>query len=391
MTKSHAAMTSEALGLVALVGQCCSAQSAAVGSLTGERVHEFQSVEQLLSQARPLKWNLVVVDERVLKFASSIIAIEKLRTVFSQSILIILVDPTSAPVDAADGEASSLRFVARPERDVDLAVLIRLVLSGPDRSATVAPEEPAPSSGVRVTRNPRQLMFDVALTQIKMHFQPVVRWSNRSVFGYEALMRCEHPKFRNPVTLFDEAEQLDRLFELSREARAVTGKSISVAPKDTCVLVNIHVRDLLDSDLFDPTGPIAANPASVVIEVTERSSLLAVPDAEARIAQLRKLGFKIALDDLGAGYSGLTLVSTLEPEIVKVDMSLIRDIHLSKPKQTVVRSLLKLAEDIGAATICEGVETVEERNVLIDFGCDLFQGYYFGKPADGFTTPFFGA
>jgi EAL domain-containing protein (putative c-di-GMP-specific phosphodiesterase class I) len=126
----------------------------------------------------------------------------------------------------------------------------------------------------------------------------------------------------------------------------------------------------------------------IVLEVTERSSLDRVPDVKDRVKSLRALGFKIAVDDLGAGYAGLSSFSQLQPDIAKLDMSLIRDIDLSPQKRSIVRSLLAVCrDDLDVQVICEGVETRAERDTLDALGSDTLQGYLFGRPAVGFTRP----
>jgi EAL domain-containing protein (putative c-di-GMP-specific phosphodiesterase class I) len=122
----------------------------------------------------------------------------------------------------------------------------------------------------------------------------------------------------------------------------------------------------------------------VVLEITERSSLDEVKDARRRVAALREMGFRIAVDDLGAGYAGLSSFTLLEPEIVKLDMSLIRDIHITSTKQKVVRSMTALSKDMGMTVVAEGVETQAERDCLVDLGCDLLQGFLFAKPGRAF-------
>jgi EAL domain-containing protein (putative c-di-GMP-specific phosphodiesterase class I) len=109
-----------------------------------------------------------------------------------------------------------------------------------------------------------------------------------------------------------------------------------------------------------------------------------VKDVRARIAALREIGFRIAVDDLGAGYAGLTSFALLEPEIVKLDMTLVRDVHQSATKRKLIRSMAELCKDMGMLVVAEGVETVEERDCLVELGCDLLQGYYFAKPGKPF-------
>jgi len=98
------------------------------------------------------------------------------------------------------------------------------------------------------------------------------------------------------------------------------------------------------------------------------------------------LGFQIALDDLGSGYAGLTSFTLLEPEFVKLDMSLVRDVHFSPTKQKIIRSMVRLCKDLGRQIIAEGVESLAERDQLIELGCDLLQGYLFARPGRPFPV-----
>ena len=103
---------------------------------------------------------------------------------------------------------------------------------------------------------------------------------------------------------------------------------------------------------------------------------------------LRELGFRIAVDDLGAGYAGLSSFSQLEPEFVKLDMSLVRGVDASTRKRSVIRAMAQLCtHDLTIEVISEGVETTQERDALTQEGCDLLQGYLFAKPGRGFPMP----
>src|SRR5204863_4374487 len=128
--------------------------------------------------------------------------------------------------------------------------------------------------------------------------------------------------------------------------------------------VNLHVTDLVDPWLSAPDSPLSKIAHRVVLEVTERSSLDEVKDVRARVAALREMGFRIAVDDLGAGYAGLTSFTLLEPEIVKLDMTLVRDVHQSATKRKLIRSMAELCKDMGMLVVGEGVETAEERDCL---------------------------
>ena len=98
---------------------------------------------------------------------------------------------------------------------------------------------------------------------------------------------------------------------------------------------------------------------------------------------------RVAIDDLGAGYASLNSVAELEPEVIKLDMVLVRDVHLHPLRQRLVRALLGAAEELGVAVIAEGVETREELACLVEIGCDLFQGWLFARPSEGLNPPDF--
>jgi len=136
--------------------------------------------------------------------------------------------------------------------------------------------------------------------------------------------------------------------------------------------------------LSDPASPLAAIAPRVVLEITERASLDGVREAKARIHALRELGFRIAIDDLGAGYAGLTSFAMLEPEFVKLDLSLVRDVHASAVKQKLVGSMTALCKDMGIAVIAEGIESAHERDCLLGLGCELLQGYLIARPGRAF-------
>jgi EAL domain-containing protein (putative c-di-GMP-specific phosphodiesterase class I) len=230
-----------------------------------------------------------------------------------------------------------------------------------------------------------EVKFESALDHMFMVYQPIVQWSSKTVTGYEALVRSNEPTIPHPGALFDAAERLDRLTDLSRAIRAKAPLPMLDAPERGRLFYNLHVRDLNDEHLFTSDAPLARMADRVVLEITERASLNEVRDVRNRVAQLREMGFKIAVDDLGAGYAGLTSFAQLEPDVVKLDMALIRDVHLSPTKKKLVHSMVQLSADMGLEVVAEGVENAEERDVLVELGCDLFQGFFFAKPAPPFV------
>jgi EAL domain-containing protein (putative c-di-GMP-specific phosphodiesterase class I) len=231
--------------------------------------------------------------------------------------------------------------------------------------------------------------FERALEQLWMAFQPIVRLRDRSIFGYEALMRSTESTLNNPSLVLHAAERLGRVHELGRKIRRLVAESMPYAPQDVLVFANLHSVDLNDEDLFAPNAALSAHAPRIILEITERSSLDRVPDVRSRIASLRALGFRIAIDDLGAGYAGLSSFGQLEPEIAKLDMSLVRGIDESTRKQSIVRSMIEVCTaELGTQVVCEGVETAAERDALTALGADLLQGYLFGRPERRFESPY---
>ena len=143
--------------------------------------------------------------------------------------------------------------------------------------------------------------------------------------------------------------------------------------------------ELLDDALFQPSAPLSKHARRIVLEMTERMSLESIPDARSRVAALKELGFRIALDDMGAGYAGLTSFAMLEPQYVKIDLGLVRNVDTEAIKQTLIRTIVRLAEDLDIDVIAEGVETRAEAEALARIGCPLLQGYLFARPAPPFV------
>jgi EAL domain-containing protein (putative c-di-GMP-specific phosphodiesterase class I) len=281
----------------------------------------------------------------------------------------------------------SFRYVTKPFVPKELCVIVREAVSAYriDLRRRRALERRV--SGNWPTDEPPDLaaQFEIALEGLWMAFQPIVDWPNKGLFGYEALVRTTSSTITNPGLLFDAAERLGRVQELGRRIRCLVAQSAHRAPTDAAILVNLHSADLNDDDLFHPDSPLSKHADRVVLEVTERASLERVSDVQGAMSRLRKLGYRIAVDDLGAGYAGLSSFSQLEPEIVKLDMSLIREINASSRKASIVRSMISVcANELGTRVVCEGVETEAERETLTALGGDLLQGYLFAKPARAF-------
>jgi len=229
-----------------------------------------------------------------------------------------------------------------------------------------------------------QASLSRAIDNLWMAYQPIVSVQQQTIYGYEALLRSDEPSLGNPGAIIDAAERLDQLQLLGQTIRNRSTGPMDELDPEISLFVNLHPRDLLDPQLTQKSAALSQIASRVVLEVTERSALDVIKDVRHRIFELREMGFRIAIDDLGAGYAGLTSFATLEPEIVKLDMSLIRDVHKMPMKQKLIGSMTELCKDMGMMVVAEGIESAEECETLVELGCDLFQGYYLAKPARPF-------
>lgn len=229
-----------------------------------------------------------------------------------------------------------------------------------------------------------EVHFGRALERLWMAFQPIVDRQNDRVYAYEALLRSDEPVLPSPGQIIDAAERLDRLHDLGRAVRRSVAETAPCTPDDALLFVNLHPRDLLDDDLYDPRSPLSCIARRVVLEVTERASLDGIGDVRSKIAALRALGYRVAIDDMGAGYAGLTSFAQVEPEVIKLDMSLIRDIDSTPTKRRLVESMVGLCRDMSILVVAEGVETASEYAALTEAGCNLLQGYFFARPSREF-------
>lgn len=227
-----------------------------------------------------------------------------------------------------------------------------------------------------------------AMRSVRLAYQPIISAESGEVFGYEALLRSRSVELSNPGLIFDAAESLGRVRELGRVVRANVAADMAKAPEGVPVFVNLHPLELGDAELVARDAPLTRHAERVVLEITERASLNVVPDLAKTLNLLRALGYRIAVDDLGSGYAGLSSFSDLKPDIAKLDMSLIRGIDTCRMRQSLVRCMLEVCrEDLGTRVVCEGIETVAEYQTLRQLGADLLQGYLFARPSTEFVVP----
>jgi EAL domain-containing protein (putative c-di-GMP-specific phosphodiesterase class I) len=225
-----------------------------------------------------------------------------------------------------------------------------------------------------------------AITGLHMAYQPIVICATRTTFAFEALMRSREPALPTPPAVLDAAEKLGAIHAVGRQVRRLVAADLDAAASGPQFFVNLHSADLADTDLYDPHAPLSRHARRVVLELTERSSLEAISDLDGKREQLRQLGYRVAVDDLGAGYAGLSYFARIRPELVKIDMSLVRGIDGDGVKQKIFASLVRLATGLGMEVVAEGVETIAERDAVVRLGATYVQGYGLAKPGPPFPT-----
>ena len=221
-------------------------------------------------------------------------------------------------------------------------------------------------------------------------FQPIVR-PDGSHRGYEALFRGieKDGSIISPGPIFDTAESAGLLFQVDLTARRSAVETAAKAGlRSSWLFINFNPTAVYDPAYCLRTTVSACeemglDPGSIVFEVTETEHVKDSRHLRGILAFYRKAGFRVALDDVGAGYSGLNLLQELEPDLIKIDRHLLTDIHKDDFRRNIVEHLVSLSHKQGIRVLAEGLQTADEAQVAVDCGVDFLQGYYFGKPSPG--------
>jgi len=215
---------------------------------------------------------------------------------------------------------------------------------------------------------------------VYVDYHPIVRAQTRDVFGYEALARGRMRSLRSPEVMFEVAAEADLVWELSRlcRDRAVEGMRARLS-KGQLLFMNVDPHDFADP-AFTEDALGVEEPGCVVIEITERTAIKDYPKFRERLRAFRERGYRFAVDDAGSGYAGLGSIANLEPDFIKLDMSLINAIDTNFIKQNLVETMVRFANDQGAMVIAEGVERAEEFETVKGLGVHLVQGFFIHRP-----------
>lgn len=228
----------------------------------------------------------------------------------------------------------------------------------------------------------RQLEECLLSGALTLALQPIVRAIDHSVMGYEALLRSQHPGFNSPLSVIAAAEAHGMIGRIADRVAGCVEQVLTVMPTDDLLFINSHPAELNDIEQvrrrFEPLGEHASR---IVVEITERADVLQIMNWRHAVEFLTHAGFRIAVDDLGAGYNSLSVLAELRAAFVKVDMTIARDIDSDTRKQRLFELLVSVAKATQAQLIVEGIETQAEAAMVTRLGADFLQGYLFGRPA----------
>jgi EAL domain-containing protein (putative c-di-GMP-specific phosphodiesterase class I) len=220
--------------------------------------------------------------------------------------------------------------------------------------------------------------------QFKMAFQPIVDVAHHRVWGYEALVRGVNGE--SAFSILDRLNEENRYqFDQAARVMAIETAGALFERKDLRLSINF-----MPNAVYEPKACIQKTLAAaervdfpldnLMFEFTENEPMVDTAHVQNIVETYRNFGFWTALDDFGAGYAGLGLLSRLQPDLIKIDMELLRDIHLSHAKQVIVAGIVGIARALGIEVLGEGIENEAELTVLRAAGISLFQGYHFAKP-----------
>lgn len=210
-------------------------------------------------------------------------------------------------------------------------------------------------------------------------FQPVVRLVDGAVVAFEALARFRKEDFPSPDSAFRAADEAGLGVELELLAMRRALASLDAVPGGAYLSTNLSVEAMLDPRVQETL--LANASRRLVVELTEHTQVHDYPRLVAVTERLRAAGILIAVDDAGAGFASLSHILQLRPDIIKLDITLTRDIDTDPVRIALARCLAGFASDIGGKLVAEGIETVAEHEKLVELGVHLGQGYLLGRPA----------
>lgn len=331
-----------------------------------------------IEAARREEFDVAIVDYEM-PTANGVEVLHRLRELRPECSRILSSGCADAPVitEAVNrGEIS--RVVPKPASPLDL----RSAVKGALEARSHAAELHAVWEAKHRARERRRFEALVAGPDLALAVQPIVRADDGVPAAYEALLRSRAPDFPGPLHVLQAAESHEMVGDLASRVVDCARAWLEEIPGERKLFVNLHPEELRDPEglaaRLDPLRPIADR---IVLEITERAGAQGTNDWTCSIAMLRMMGFQLAVDDLGSGYSSLSILAEVKPEYVKIDMSIVRDVDRDEHKRHIVELICAFAHTTNATIIAEGIETEAEAATLRACGVELLQGYLFARPS----------
>ncbi len=223
---------------------------------------------------------------------------------------------------------------------------------------------------------------------ILIYFQPVIECKTLNVYGYECLARGIKPDktIMPPKQMFELARKTGMLFNLDRQCRIQAIKQAKLRGVKHNIFINFTPTSIYNPEFclretVTTAQELGFENTKITFEVVESDRVSDINHIKHIFDYYRKKGYKVALDDVGSGYSTLNMLAELRPDLVKIDMTLVRNIDKDNLRRLIVKSLVEATREIGAKSLAEGIETFAEFETIKELGVDLAQGYLFGKPS----------
>ena len=356
----------------------------------GFAVNTASSAREALTLLERSKFDVILTDI----IMPEVSGVELLRELRRHDLDVPVILMTAGPTLDSALEAiayGAQQYLLKPVEPEELVVALGRAaaigeLGRMQRSALASRREAALPYGDRSTL---EGVLTRAFETIKVVFQPVVSLRGRTVFGYEALMRCDEALFAAYGQLLAAADRIGWRGSLEQTIYRRIASACAELPDGALLFVNIHPHDAAEGLLVGSKAPLEPIARQVVLEVSEHVTAAELDALAKSAAKLRGAGYRIAVDDLGTGPSGLATFTLLAPEFAKLDRTMFAGLDTDPARRRMAAAMYALCRELEVPLIAEGVETAGERDALAALGADLAQGNAFGKPTREFAPPHF--
>ena len=344
----------------------------------GHEVFQASHGKEALHLAASRNFDLALVDYN-LPFFDGLEVLQRLREIQPACLRILITGMLNLPlaIEAVNcGEVT--RVIEKPFKPDRLLIAVQDTLNARERMVEVA----------RIQQEASRDEEKKLLTEcfeggfIQLALQPLISSKSGKAEAFEALLRSKHSILDGPLSVIRAAEKHNQLSELSTIIFNNARLWLERLSGQFSLFINIHPDELADGEgMCERLNILRPWSKRIVLEITERSRLQAIDSWETTLDKITEMGFLIAVDDLGAGYSSLSVLADLKPKYIKMDMSIIRDVDSTPRKRRLVELLCRFAEATEAMIVAEGVETETEAAALQECGAHILQGYYFARPS----------